>query len=94
MGIIGEGVPMGKLPSNQRGYGYQHQRLRRALLADAIGRDCPHCGLPMLAGEPLDLDHTTDRNGYRGMAHASCNRSEGAKRGNAMRKAEIKSREW
>ncbi|MEU0040234.1 hypothetical protein [Streptomyces sp. NPDC006333] len=68
------------------GYGYEHQQLRRVLLAEAYGRPCHHCGLAMLPGQRLDLDHTADRSGYRGMAHASCNRSDGARRGNAMRR--------
>lgn len=62
-----------------RGYGYGHERLRKALLPTAYGKPCGRCGEPMLRGQPLDLDHTDDRAGYRGMAHAACNRSAGAK---------------
>lgn len=81
--------------TTQAGYGYQHQKLRQTLLADAYGRPCPHCGLPMLPGQRLDLDHTADRSGYRGMAHASCNRSDGARRGNAKRQRRwTTSRRW
>ncbi|WP_202237016.1 endonuclease domain-containing protein [Actinacidiphila reveromycinica] len=72
--------------TSDRGYGTDHQRIRRALLAEAYGRPCHHCGAPMLKGQALDLDHTADRSAYRGFAHASCNRSEGAKRGNANRR--------
>jgi hypothetical protein len=61
-----------------RGYGYQHQRLREALLPTAYGTPCPRCGETMLPGQPLDLDHDDDRTGYRGMAHASCNRRAGS----------------
>ncbi|MGW4876550.1 endonuclease domain-containing protein [Streptomyces sp. NPDC004262] len=68
------------------GYGYDHQQLRKALLAEAYGQPCVHCELVMLPGQALDLDHTADRSGYRGFAHASCNRSEGARRGNAQRR--------
>jgi hypothetical protein len=57
-----------------RGYGARHQELRRRLLPTAIGRPCSRCGQPMLAGQALDLDHTDDRRGYRGFAHAECNR--------------------
>jgi len=39
----------------------------------------------MLEGQALDLDHTADGEGYRGMAHSRCNRSEGARRGNAAK---------
>ncbi|MFE6845059.1 hypothetical protein [Streptomyces sp. NPDC057686] len=37
-------------------------------------------------GELLDLDHADD-GGYLGWAHASCNRSAGAARGNRLRAA-------
>jgi hypothetical protein len=76
-----------------RGYGYEHQRLRAALLPQAYGHHCPHWGIdpectgPMLPGQPLDLDHTDDRTNYRGMAHAPCNRRAGARKGNAARRA-------
>jgi hypothetical protein len=71
-----------------RGYGYQHQQLRRALLPYAYGKDCPRCGHTMQRGQQLDLDHTDDRAGYKGMAHATCNRSAGAVKGMAQRRAE------
>ncbi|MFJ2719379.1 endonuclease domain-containing protein [Streptomyces sp. NPDC087437] len=83
--------------TTQAGYGYTHQALRRALLPAAYGQPCPHCQQPMLPGQPLDLDHTADRTSYRGFAHASCNRSEGARRGNAQRRARRTwrtSRQW
>ncbi|MFD1656984.1 hypothetical protein ACFSL4_01720 [Streptomyces caeni] len=77
------------------GYGYAHQALRRALLADAYGKHCPRCDLPMLPGQSLDLDHTDDRSGYNGMAHASCNRAAGARKRNAQRrKTWSTSRNW
>jgi hypothetical protein len=47
---------------------------------------CHLCGRPMLRGQLLDLDHGVDRVGYRGMAHRSCNRRDGALRGNWLRK--------
>lgn len=72
--------------TSDRGYGADHQAVRKALLADAYGQPCHHCGRPMVKGQALDLDHTADRTGYRGFAHASCNRSDGAKRGNARRR--------
>jgi hypothetical protein len=61
-------------------YGYSHQRIRKALLPFAYGRRCHLCGDWMLPGQPLDLDHTPDRTGYRGMTHAKCNRRDGARR--------------
>jgi len=39
----------------------------------------------MLPGQPLDLDHRDDGNGYAGWSHAHCNRSAGARLGNARR---------
>ena len=42
-------------------------------------------------GMEWDLDHTPDRRGYRGPAHAKCNRSDGAKRRNAKVR---RSRQW
>jgi hypothetical protein len=72
--------------TSDRGYGAEHQAIRKALLAAAYGQPCHHCGHPMLPGQALDLDHTADRSAYRGFAHASCNRSEGAKRGNRNRR--------
>lgn len=74
--------------STQRGYGYQHQLLRRALLPYAYGRPCPRCGDIMQPGQRLDLDHNDDRTGYRGMAHASCNRRAGADKTNTQRRGE------
>lgn len=68
-----------------RGYGYEHQRIRRDALAalrerEAMGAEtlCTRCTRPVHTGQPLDLDHTDDRSGYRGLAHRSCNR--GARR--------------
>ena len=62
-------------------YRGRHEATRRALLADAAGRPCVLCGQPMLPGQDLDLDHAPDGSGYRGMAHATCNRADGGRRG-------------
>jgi hypothetical protein len=73
-----------------RGYGYTHQRMRAALLPGAYGKHCPHWGIDpectglMLPGQDLDLDHNDDRTGYRGMAHASCNRRAGSAKAHAL----------
>ena len=65
-----------------RGYGAAHQRARRdALKALQDGDPCSRCGRPMYRGQDLDLDHTDDRTGYRGLAHRRCNQIAGAKKG-------------
>lgn len=77
-----------------RGYGYEHQKARRAHLAalrerEAAGVEtlCARgCGQPVRTGQHLDLDHTDDRSGYRGLAHRSCNRGAGAIKGSANRR--------
>lgn len=81
-----------------RGYDHRHRRIRQALLAALVpGTPCPHCQRPMHPDQHLDLDHTDDRRGYRGLAHASCNRAAGAKKRNAMRNRPaipVTSRKW
>ena len=64
-----------------RGYGSEHQRLRKKLLPFAYGTACHLCGHVMSLGQVLHLDHTEDRTGYRGFAHARCNVREGSLRG-------------
>lgn len=67
--------------TTQRGYGSQHQALRRALLPRAYGTPCSRCGLPMLPGQELDLDHDdNDRSLYRGFSHSECNRQAGGRK--------------
>jgi hypothetical protein len=66
-----------------------HRRLRQAWLPTAYGTACVLCGQTMRPGQALDLDHLPDGTGYRGFAHASCNRSEGARRGNAQRRRQL-----
>jgi len=67
-----------------------HRKLREAQLRWAIGQWCPYArvyaGCPglMLEGQKLDLAHAPDGT-YLGMAHARCNRAEGAARGNRLR---------
>lgn len=69
--------------STARGYGTEHRRLRAKLAPKAVGKRCVRCGQPIRPGQPIDLDHTDDRTGYRGMAHAKCNRTAGAIKANS-----------
>lgn len=79
--------------SNRRGYDYTHKQLRKALLPLAYGQPCSICGETMEKGQELHLDHTSDRTGYRGFAHAECNTRDGAYKVNNKRKRK-NSREW
>lgn len=78
-----------------RGYGYQHQQTRKALapLVATGTVKCTLCPELIKPGEPWDLDHADGKQAYRGPAHASCNRSEGAARGNRQRRR-VTSRDW
>jgi hypothetical protein len=71
-------------------YAVAHQRLRRALLPSAVGSACVRCGLVILPGQAIDLDHQDDGVSYRGWSHASCNRSAGGKRGREVQIAKKK----
>lgn len=67
------------MTTTQRGYGWAHQQMRAALLANAYGQPCPRCGHIMRYGQRLDLDHSTrliDNPSSHGdrMTHAACNR--------------------
>lgn len=73
--------------TTQRGYGYQHQQIREAVLDEAYGKPCHLCGQIMRPDQALHLDHDIDRRGYRGMTHADCNRRDGAKRGAQRRRS-------
>lgn len=66
-------------------YGAAHQRARRAGLAFAYGSPCVRCGVTMVEGEALHLDHRDDGRGYLGFSHARCNTSAGARLGNLRR---------
>lgn len=79
-----------------RGYGGRYQADLAAWIARwRPGDPCVLCHLPMWQRwtttrtgrkvSAIELDHTPDRAGYRGLAHAHCNRSDGARRGNSMR---------
>lgn len=60
----------------QRGYGRRHELERQRQLAQwACGQPCALCGKPTHDKTRLDLAHTSDRKGWRGLAHDTCNRS-------------------
>jgi hypothetical protein len=63
-----------------------HRRLAEKLKPHALGRPCHFCGLPMLPGQPLDLDHAPDGRSYRGVAHRHCNRADGARKSLAIQR--------
>jgi hypothetical protein len=73
----------------ERGYDAGHVRERNAQLEDAYGTRCHFCDERMWPHQELHLDHTEDRTGYRGITHAHCNLSDGARRGNALRTTRI-----
>jgi hypothetical protein len=72
-----------------RGYGGQHQRIRRmwgrrVALGDVV---CARCGEFIAPDEPWDLGHDdNDRSLYNGPEHQACNRG--------ARPERITSREW
>jgi hypothetical protein len=61
-------------------YDWKHQQRRKVMLPLAYGMRCIYCGAVMLEWMPLDLDHTTNT-----ITHSRCNRSAGARYGNALR---------
>jgi hypothetical protein len=93
--------PKPKLNTTARGYGQTHRLLRDAALEDLRrhdGQPCHHCGKPMwhALATYLDLDHTDDRAGYRGLAHRACNRRAGQAKAMRIRAAQkvTRSRNW
>lgn len=66
--------------TTERGYGQAHRLVREALLGVFIvGTPCPMCAQPMLADDPLDLDHSDPASRLRGdpgdrLTHRACNR--------------------
>jgi hypothetical protein len=72
--------------ADKRGYGTEHRKARAAAIAQLERAGVGICcigGEPIYPGQALHLDHTPDRTGYRGLACARHNRSDGAKRGRA-----------
>jgi hypothetical protein len=76
---------------HRRGYGYEHVKIREALIAAWQPGDlCTACGQPMY-GPPalIHLAHNEERTGYAGLQHAKCNVSAAGKTGNAKRQAAV-----
>lgn len=87
--------------TTKRGYGHAHQAERKKWQpsVDAGQGYCSAatCLFPdrwIEPGTPWDLGHTPDRTTWTGPEHMSCNRSEGARRGNRMRGAARKPTNW
>jgi hypothetical protein len=67
-------------------YGWEHQKVR-ASWAPIVNAGDAWCSEPVCLmrdrwirpGSPWDLAHDRDTGGYRGPAHARCNRSEGSR---------------
>jgi hypothetical protein len=86
----GRGRPARRCPAcrDEDRYGPAHVAMRAATVAQAVGQLCVRCGLPMLPGQEVQLDHADDGSGrYLGYSHKRCNLSAGASRGNRMRAA-------
>lgn len=77
--------------ADERGYGKEHREERARWKRDVVDKglaDCCLCGDPIDPQSKWHLDHTPDRTGYRGVAHAGCNVSDGARRGITQRNRE------
>jgi hypothetical protein len=82
-------------PKGERGYTYAYRKLRAALLPKAYGTPCYRCGLPMLRGQELHLDHDDwDRTIIRGFSHKHCNLRAAAKKARAIQIAELRPGKW
>jgi hypothetical protein len=72
--------------TTERGYGTMHQQERARWATDlkaAGSLPCTRCAQPVYHGTAWHLDHSDDRATYLGVAHARCNRRDGARRGRA-----------
>lgn len=83
-----------------KAYGAQHRQTRKDLLPAAINTHCPICGLLMLAGDLLELDHTVPaalsggRSGGDRIVHRHCNRRRGANLASALAPFRVKAAAW
>ena len=74
-----------RAPRAQRGYDARHVQVREQLLAAfRPGDPCAICSKPMMRRwkivngrqvSAVDLAHTEDRTGYKGLSHRECNRA-------------------
>lgn len=79
-----------QLPSNQRGYGEAHRRLRLQLapIVESGRAQCWRCGEAIGPREEWDLGHDDhDRTRYRGPEHVACNRATRSRQDPAPRRA-------
>lgn len=75
--------------TNQRGYNYKHQKLRKqvAPLVAAGKAECWRCKQPIHPGQPWDLGHSdTDRTRYMGPEHRGKECPAGGNRATAGRR--------
>jgi hypothetical protein len=81
-----------------RGYTNAHVARRRQLepLVATGQVTCCRCRQPIQPGQPWHLDHTDDRRGYLGPAHATCNLRAAANKTNGTRREQqlVWSRVW
>src|SRR6478672_9896226 len=78
------------MSTTSRGYGNQHQKIRKALepLVATGDMTCARCGEPIRPGTPWDLGHDDyDRSVWSGPEHRRCNRRTAARR-------KVKRRQW
>jgi hypothetical protein len=82
----------GKGNTTDRGYGSEHQKLRKqwapivaAGQATCHSRRCLHHTRTIHPGQRWVLGHTDDRTTWTGPEHQRCGLSDGARRGNQMR---------
>lgn len=91
-------MPKAKGNTTQRGYGTEHQALRRSLkpIVEAGQATCWRCQRRIGPGEPWDLGHDDeDRTRYRGPEHVGCNRRTATRRMNKRQSRSNKhSRDW
>jgi hypothetical protein len=85
--------------TTQRGYGNDHQKVRARWqpIVNAGQAYCHAviCLMPdrrIMPGTPWDLGHTPDRTTWTGPEHQRCNRADGARRGNRLRRGKRRAR--